>query len=289
MAYPVRLFQDGYWYHMYTRGQRREPLFFAPIDRLAYLSFLDRELSRRDGQIGSYCLMTNHVHLLIRMGTVDLGDIFRSVHMKYAKYFNRKRETVGHVFQGRPGMKIVLDDVYLKYLVGYIHNNPVEAGMVSTAEDYEWSSWNWFLNGDIDAVANGIHPPGFKDDDRAHTFRDVTGSDKDLPGGNNYWGTNEEWDAIDRRQGGREGRKYRERRDKRSKETIVNDVLAGCDVTMDDLKSPSQAQQVVRLRTEAMARMYDEGYGPTEIGKYFNQTPGSVNNAWNRWNDRQNE
>jgi len=102
MAYPPRNFIEGYWYHVHTRGQRQEPLFFAPIDRLAYLSFLDRELSRRDGLLGSYCLMTNHAHLLIKMGTVPLNEIFQTAHMKSAKYFNRKRSTRGHVFQGRP-------------------------------------------------------------------------------------------------------------------------------------------------------------------------------------------
>ena len=121
MAYPPRLFVEGYWYHVYTRGQRQEPLYFSPLDRIAYLSFLDRELERRGGVIGSYCLMTNHVHLLIRMGQTDLGKIFKAVHMKYAKYFNLKRKTKGHVFQGRPGMKIILDDSYLLQVVGYIH------------------------------------------------------------------------------------------------------------------------------------------------------------------------
>lgn len=114
------------------------------MDRLAYLSFLDYELSRRDGPIGSYCLMTNPIHLLIKMQTTPLDEIFRTVHMKYAQDFNARRDTSGHVFQGRPGMKIVLDDSYLKQLMGYIHRNPVEAKMVEAVTDYEWSSWNWF-------------------------------------------------------------------------------------------------------------------------------------------------
>lgn len=287
MAYPVRLFHEGYWYHVYTRGQRREPLFFAPIDRIAYLSFLDRELSRRAGVIGSYCLMTNHVHLLIRMGTVELGDIFRSVHMKYAKYFNTRRDTTGHVFQGRPGMKIILDDAYLRTLVGYIHENPVESGMVSAADEYEYSSWRWFLSGFKEDLANAVYPPGFEGNDRAQMFRDVIEEDVDLPKGENYWGTKEEWEQMDRREEGREGRKYRERRDKPSKPSITNEVIEGEPVTIEDLKSTTQKQPVTQLRREAMARMYEEGYGPTEIGKYFNQTPGSVNNAWNRWNEQQ--
>jgi REP element-mobilizing transposase RayT len=84
--------------------------------------------------------MTNHVHLLIKMQTTPLDEIFQTVHMNYAKYFNAKRETSGHVFQGRPGMKMVLDDSYLEQLIGYIHRNPVKADMVEGVTNYEWSS-----------------------------------------------------------------------------------------------------------------------------------------------------
>lgn len=211
MGYPPRLFDEGRWYHVYTRGQRREPLFFAPIDRIAYLSFLDRELDRRGGWIGSYCLMTNHVHLLIQMGKTDLGDLFQATHSQYARYFNRKRDTVGHVFQGRPGMKMVLDDAYLVQLVGYIHRNPVEAEMVPAVTDYEYSSWDWFMNHDPASISSHRYPPGFQKTDRDEVFREAVDEPLSCSSGENYWGTQDEWAELDRREEGRDGRKYRER------------------------------------------------------------------------------
>jgi len=283
MAYPPRLFVDGYWYHVYTRGQRQEPLYFSPLDRIAYLSFLDRELERRGGVIGSYCLMTNHVHLLIRMGQTDLGKIFKAVHMKYAKYFNLKRKTKGHVFQGRPGMKIVLDESYLLQVVGYIHLNPVEAGMVKAVDEYEWSSWTWFLEGEKVDLATSCYPPGFDGKDRETVFRGVVETKGELPHGENYWGTDEEWAQIDRRQAGREAGKTKEKRGRRTKDAIAREVVEGSDVTIKQLKSPSQNQTVTNYRREAMGRMYVEGYGPTEIGKYFNRTKGAVNHAYRQW------
>lgn len=283
MGYPPRLFEEGYWYHVYTRGQRREPLFFAPIDRLAYLSFLDRELDRRDGWIGSYCLMTNHVHLLIQMGKTDLGAIFQSVHSKYAQYFNQKRDTTGHVFQGRPGMKMVLDDSDIIQLVGYIHRNPIEADMVQTVREYEWSSWRWFVDNRNTTLSSWEYPPGFKGDQRDRTFQEAINESFSLEGGENYWGTDEEWNALDRRKEGREGRKYRERRDWVPKEQIAREVIDGSEVSIDDLKSQSQTRTVTAYRREAMGRMYEEGYGPTEIGKWFNRTKGAVNHAYNAW------
>lgn len=283
MGYPPRLFQEHTWYHVYARGQREEPLFFAPIDRVAYLSFLDRELARRDGWIGSYCLMTNHVHLLIKMDLTPLDDIFQTAHMKYAKYFNNKRDTTGYVFQNRPGMKMVLDDEYLEQLIGYIHRNPVEAGMVDRVVDYEYSSWRWFLRcSHSQEIQCGQYPPGFVGDNRASAFQDVIDEEFDLEGGDNYWGTEEEWEEVDRRDDGREGRRYKERRGRTEKVEIAHRVIVGTGITIKQLQSQSQKRDVSRLRKEAMVRMYEEGYGPTEIGKWFNRTPGSVLYARNQ-------
>lgn len=287
MAYPPRLFVDGSWYHVYSRGQRQEPLFFSPLDRIAYLSFLDRELERRGGVVGSYCLMINHVHLLIQMGETNLGEIFQTVHMKYAKYFNKKRNTVGHVFQGRPGMKIVLDDSYIRPLVGYIHLNPVEAGMVSSVEEFEWSSWRWFLEGES-KLKRSVYPPGFERENQARMFREMTDAPKELPDGENYWGTQSEWDQMERRKEGREGRRFRERRGRKEKRDLAEAVVNGTEVTVEQLRGPSRKRNVTRKRQRAMSDMYEEGYGPTEIGKWFNRTPASVIQAHKKYSSDRN-
>lgn len=283
MAYPPRLFHEGFWYHVYTRGQRQEPLFFAPIDRIAYLSFLDAELSRRGGWVGGYCLMTNHLHLLIKMGPTDLGDIFRDVHSKYARWFNDRRETVGHVFQGRPGMKIILDEAYLRQIVPYIHHNPVEADLVESPKDWEWSFWDWFEAESPIDLHRGIFPPGFDDHRPVDSVDEMTSGELAVHDGANYWGTEEEWQSLEKRESGREGRKFRERRDRVPKDEIVQEVLRGSNHTLDRLRSPDQSEGVTALRREAMSRMYEEGYGPTEIGKYFNRTKGAVTHAYQKW------
>ena len=276
MVYPPRLFVEKYWYHVCTRGQRQEPLYFSPADRIAYLSFLDRELERRGGFIGSYCLMTTHVHLLIQMEQTDLGEIFKAVHMKYAKYFNLKRNTLGHVFQGRPDMKIVLDETYLLQVVGYIHLNPVEAGMVKTVDEFEWSSWKWFLGRKTKDLARFCLPPGFDGKDCETVFRDIVENRVELPYGENYWGTEKEWDEMDRRKEGREGRKYKERRGWISKDKIAEEVVKGTNFSVEDLKGPKRRKELSEIRHAAMNQMYKEGYSPTKIGKYFNRTPATV-------------
>lgn len=102
MAYPPRIFKSGYWYHVYSRGQRQEPLFFSPDDRMKYMDLLCGEFDRRGGRIGSFRLMTNHVHLLLKMEDFPLDRIFQPTHMKYARYFNEKRDTRGLFFRVDP-------------------------------------------------------------------------------------------------------------------------------------------------------------------------------------------
>ncbi|MFP4687833.1 MAG: helix-turn-helix domain-containing protein [bacterium] len=103
-----------------------------------------------------------------------------------------------------------------------------------------------------------------------------------MPGDKNYWGTEEEWERMDRRVEGREGRKYRERRGLRSKDTIAREVAGRTKITVEDLKSLKRGKKLSRIRQEAMGQMYEEGYSPTQIGKYFNRPPQAVLYAKNK-------
>lgn len=288
MAYPPRVFVENYWYHVYTRGQRQEPLFFSPDDRLHYLQYLTDELTRRGGVLGSLCLMTNHLHMLIKMEETPLHRIFQPTHMKYAKYFNHVHETTGHVFQGRPGMKIVLRDRYLGPLVGYIHRNPVEAGICDAVEEYRWSSWRKFLGMDVDWLEDEVweFPPGFEGKNRVRRFQEVlTESIDESLWDDVHIGTSDEWERLEKRERGREGGKYRERRGRRSKEEIAGEVCRETSFEPEDLQGPGRSRPLSRVRREAMSRMYEEGYGPSEIGKFFNRTRSAVVHAYRRWQE----
>ncbi len=109
---------------------------------------LDEECTRLDGSIGSFCLIVNHIHLVIKMGGFPLDEIIHVIHTKYAKYFNQKRDTLGDVFQGWPGTKIVLQNDYLNTLIGYIHRNPLVADLAESVFDSNWSSWRWIVGDD---------------------------------------------------------------------------------------------------------------------------------------------
>lgn len=283
MGYPVREYVPGYWYHIYARGQRGEPLFFSPDDRVEYLSLLDRELARRSGNIGSFCLMTNHSHLLLRMEHVSLGEILQSAHSQYAKGFNARRGTRGHVLQGRPGVKVVLDDRYLWSLVGYIHRNPVEAGIRRQVTDFPWSSWYWFEGLDCDWIdlESWVDPPGFEGSERTKQFRAaVDRGDHEWPSGRTYIGRTEEWNDFDRRrQEGRQSQAYREQRGLRSLEDIARETTSDIDLTLTELQGPSRERDISAQRHALMARMYEEGHRQADIARFFNRTPRTVRMA----------
>lgn len=97
-------------------------------------------------EILSFCLMCNHYHVLAKRCVGPLNGFTQPLNTSYAQYFNAKYDRVGHVFQGRPKLKRVLNDSYLKTVVRYIHLNPVKAGLVSFAGDYRWSSHHNYVN-----------------------------------------------------------------------------------------------------------------------------------------------
>ena len=131
-------------YHVMVRGVGRQILFEDDVDRRFYLEVLGRELSGSDGELLAWCLMDNHVHLLVRMGLSDLSEMMRALGSAYAVNFNRRHDRVGHLFQDRFKSEPVESDAYLLAVVRYIHQNPVKAGITPTC-DYRWSSYRSYV------------------------------------------------------------------------------------------------------------------------------------------------
>ena len=90
--------------------------------------------------------MTNHIHMVIEVGDIPLSKVMQSVSARYAGYYNKKNNRIGHLFQGRYLEKLVVDSQYLLELCFYIHQNPVKANMVSNMSDYLWSSHSAYRN-----------------------------------------------------------------------------------------------------------------------------------------------
>ena len=127
-------------HHITQRGNRREDIFFTETDRNIYLKWLNEYTQKYNVDVLAYCLMTNHVHLILKPDSEDgLQKVLKPLHMRYAQYINKAKGWNGHLWQGR-FFSSALDEVYLWSAIRYIEQNPVRAGMVENAEDYMWSS-----------------------------------------------------------------------------------------------------------------------------------------------------
>lgn len=130
MARRPRLEVEGGLYHIIARGNNRQTIFHSDDDHKKFLSLLGVQKEKLPFYLYSYCLMTNHFHLLIERQVDTIGHIMLRVLTGYSQYYNRKYRKVGHVFQGRHKAILCQSDQYLSALVRYIHLNPVRAKMV---------------------------------------------------------------------------------------------------------------------------------------------------------------
>jgi len=129
--------------HVIQRGHNRQACFREDVDYLVYLSSL-AELSRKAGcALHAYCLMTNHVHLLITPATAEsLAALMRPLGQRYAQFFNRRYSRTGGLWEGRFRSCLVESARYALACHRYIELNPVRAGMAATPQQYRWSSYH---------------------------------------------------------------------------------------------------------------------------------------------------
>ena len=150
MARPIRKKSGTGIYHVMLRGINRQDIFEDGGDYMQMISILRGQSERYDEQgvrlppfcvFYAYCLMSNHLHLLIQEREEIISDVVKRIAVTYAHYFNKKYERNGHLFQDRFRSEPVDTIEYFVTLLRYIHQNPVKAGIVESVADYPWSSW----------------------------------------------------------------------------------------------------------------------------------------------------
>jgi putative transposase len=134
-------------HHVFARGNNRQLLYWDDEDRVLYLTLLCRVVRWRRWRCLAYCLMSNHLHLLVETPEPNLGDGMHTLHSGYALLYNRRHRRCGHVFDGRFGSNVVRDDEQLWTVTRYIQRNPVEAGLCAVASEWKWSSHGGMLDG----------------------------------------------------------------------------------------------------------------------------------------------
>ena len=150
MARKPRLHGKTGIYHVILRGNNRQNLFNDDSDRKFFLAKLKKYSAELNIDVHAYCLMNNHVHLLIGKANERMSLLIQKIANSYVFYFNRKYDRCGHLFQGRFKSEPINDDVYYKTVYRYILQNCEKAGL-GKADRYRWNSF-WAVRKSSDAT-----------------------------------------------------------------------------------------------------------------------------------------
>ena len=145
MPRTARKKSESGFYHILLRGIGRQSIFEDDADRHRFITTVGRYKAELGFEIHAYCLMGNHVHVLLEDINRQVDLIIKKIAGSYAHYFNWKYERAGHLFQDRFKSEVVEDDRYFLTVLRYIHQNPQKAGIASVGE-YKWSSHGEYIN-----------------------------------------------------------------------------------------------------------------------------------------------
>ncbi len=148
MPRSARVINNEGIYHVMERGNEKREIFRDDEDRTKFLQIVSCNKERYGFNVYAYCLMSNHVHLLLGCNGCNISQMMKSINISYVHFFNRKYRRCGHLFQDRFKSELVDTDAYVIEVSRYIHLNPVRAMMVSIDDitQYPWSSYTQYIS-----------------------------------------------------------------------------------------------------------------------------------------------
>lgn len=132
-------------FHVMLRGINKQTIFEDDEDRERFLHTIQRYKAISKYEIYGYCLMSNHIHLLLKETQETISTAIKRISSSYVYWYNWKYGRFGHLFQERYKSEIVENDGYLLTVLRYIHRNPVKAGLTKSVQEYKWSSYNEYI------------------------------------------------------------------------------------------------------------------------------------------------
>ncbi len=278
MARRPRVFAPGLLYHVIVRGNQRRKTFRCDEDYKAYLDRLERYRAKFHLRIYAYCLMPNHVHLLLESGSAPLGNFMQGLQQSYTQYFNRSYRKVGHLFQGRYKAIICERDKYLLALLRYIHLNPVRAGLAKRPEGYGYSGHrSYLMSGTAKIVDTGpiLELLGGK---KAYERFVLEGMSEKH---------NEAYYALeDQRFLGEEGfgeeisREAGEKEERKRKKSIEKDfkeIAKLLDITPELLRGSDRRWEVSAKRAKAVAELVrEQGHSVSEVAEFLRRDQANI-------------
>jgi len=146
---------DGGCYHLIARGNNRQFLFTQEEAFCYFLDLLARAKARYPAQLYHYCLMSNHIHLLLAIGRGEqLPKFMQFLLQAYGRWYQARQTYSGHVWQGRYKSPLVAKESYYLEAGRYIERNPLRAKLVTHLQDYAWSSYPTYAHGVVNSLVD---------------------------------------------------------------------------------------------------------------------------------------
>ena len=142
--YPRQYSKTGI-YHIMLRGNERKDIFIDEEDKEKFIKIVFKKKADKAFKLYAYCIMDNHLHLVIKEQKETISQIIKKIAISYAYYFNNKYRRVGHLFQDRYKSETIEDEAYLLSAIRYVHNNPEKAN-ITKKEKYKWSSYSNYID-----------------------------------------------------------------------------------------------------------------------------------------------
>jgi REP element-mobilizing transposase RayT len=236
-----RIHYPGAVYHVTARGVDKRQIFFDPEDYRRYTNAQTAAVAELGGRLIAHCLMPNHIHLAVKIGSIPLSRIMHRILGPYAGTFNEKYRRVGHLFQGRHSAYLVTHERHLQNLIRYIHQNPVRAKLVTHPKDWTWSSCSDDPR-ETDSIPNDFDPFfGASNEDEPPLLRQETPPRESL-------------------------------------ERIGEGVQSRSGIPLRELRSAAKRAKVVAAKTEFAAYAAAAGYSVSETARWLGVSPTAVAN-----------
>ncbi|WDV44562.1 transposase [Clostridiaceae bacterium M8S5] len=271
MARKQRIHYEGALYHVMVRGNNGEYILKEESEKKSYKDLIYRYKKKYDFKLYAYCIMDNHVHMLIQVAKTPLSKIMQGIQQVYTQRYNKKNKRTGHVFQQRYKAILCKKDGYLLYLTKYIHMNPRNA-MLKGDIEYEWSSYKEYQKGigelaDIDFVLNMISP------NKTIAIKEYTKFiDKEIENIEKA-----EYEILE------EVTAEKQKRKQKDIEEIINEVVKEEQITIEKLMSKGRARSISKARQKIILKAErDCNITNTELAKRLNISLSAISKAINR-------
>lgn len=282
-----RVHAAGLLYHVIARGNNRQAIFTRQADYEYFVKGLDATKARYPFLLYAYALMPNHLHLLMEVRTIPTARIMQSMLTRYSRYFNRRCQRQGHVFQGRYRAIICERDQYVLELVRYIHLNPVRAQLAERPSDWPWTGHGDYLGRSPRRLIDPGPLTGMLASPRAYErfvrdgvsggYRPEWHPGEDRP----FLGSADFADALRRRPASET-----KPRALRSLDALLAEVAADRGVSPQAVRRGDKRTPLVGARERFVVQaVEDEGHSPSAVARFLSCHPSSVTRALRRGTD----